>query len=364
MIYNIIIGGYMKRFVLMGVISSIVLASCHGVPYLEEGYGHISFRFAQPLESVMTKADALPDTNAFILLIKSNSGDSLYYGKYCERPKTIEVPSGTYEVSVKSQDFEAPAFETRQYGDNKVIVVSNGENVQISFLCKQLNCGLIITFTDKFKTKFSGGQILLRQTTGELLYAYEETRTAYVKASNADFFFKSADTTQALFSRNFGAGELYSIELDASSSLSHSEFSISIDTTVTRISEKILIGDGFYGEDGSSASKALSVSAAKNKIGETLWVWGYVVGGDMSSSSMSFSGPFAKNTHFAIAFIKDERAKENCFSVGFSKDTIRNVLNLVDNPSNLGKKVFIKGKIDSSYFGVAGIKSISEYQFE
>lgn len=354
----------MKRFVLLGVISSIVLASCQKVPQSAEPDGSITFRIVKPLESTLTKSGSMPDTNAFILTVKGNSGDTLYSGKYGQRPAEISVPSGTYEISLISREFDVPEFESPQYGDHKVIVVSNGERVVVSFLCKQLNSGVKLSFTQKFTDKFSGGQIMIVQEGSKLPYSYTETRIAYIKAANVDFFFAAGDSTQALFSRTFGAGEIHFIELDASTSKSESSFSIVLDTTVVRITEKILIGDGYYGGDGSTAATALTVNAAKSRTGETVWVWGYIVGGDMSTSSMSFTGPFTKNTHFAIAADASETLKANCFSVGYTKEAIRGVLNLVDNPSNLGRKVFVKGKIDSAYFGVSGIKAVSDYQFE
>ncbi len=41
------------------------------------------------------------------------------------------------------------------------------------------------------------------------------------------------------------------------------------------------------------------------------------------------------------------------------KDAIRDALNLVSHPSNLGRKIFVKGDI-ITYYGIPGVKNISE----
>jgi len=350
----------MKRFVLMGVLFSIILASCN-MGAFEERQASLSFSFAVPLKTTVTKAVSLPDTNSFILLVKSNTGETLYNGLYGSRPAEIKVPAGTYEVSVRSIEFEKPAFETPQYGDSKVIVVSNGEKVSVAFLCKQLNSGMRFSFSENFLKKYNSGYLLLEQEAGNLEYLFTEQRTAYLKAGNVSICYKSNTGSMPLFSRTLGAGEIHNIALDASAAESTSEFTIKVDTTVVYINEKVVIGEEFSGADGSSAQKAVSVSQAKNRIGDTLWVWGYIVGGDMSSSSVTFVGPFTKDSHIAIAENASEKSRDACFSVELSKTAVKSALNLVSNPSNLGRKVFLKGVVVESYFGLNGLKKVSEY---
>lgn len=354
----------MKRFVLMGVISSILLASCNGVQEFPDGEGLLLFSFAQPLKSVVTKSAALPDTNAFILQIVSNSGDTLYNGSYSRRPKEMKVQSGTYDISVISNHFDYPQFEMPQYGDKKLVVVSNGEKVVVSFLCKQINSGIKISFSDNFRTKFGESTLLLRQECGELDYPYSENRAAYFKSGNVEFAMKSSDSISSLFNRVLSQGELHSLTLDASSNQSDSEITIKLDTTVTRISERIIVGDDFSGDNGLSWDKAMSLTAARSRVGDTLWVWGYVVGGDISKGKVSFSSPFESSAHIAIATSPTESVSENCFSVQLSKTAIKQALNLVDNPGLLRKKIFVLGKVDSAYLGLAGVRYVSDYKIE
>ena len=47
-------------------------------------------------------------------------------------------------------------------------------------------------------------------------------------------------------------------------------------------------------------------------------------------------------------------------SVELSKAAVRSALNLVDNPQNLGRKVFLKGLV-TQYYGLAGLKNVSDF---
>ena len=55
--------------------------------------------------------------------------------------------------------------------------------------------------------------------------------------------------------------------------------------------------------------------------------------------------------------------KEACISVQLPSGKIRDALNLVDHEDYLGKKIYLKGDIVASYYGIVGIQSISEYSF-
>ena len=57
------------------------------------------------------------------------------------------------------------------------------------------------------------------------------------------------------------------------------------------------------------------------------------------------------------------REKDDCISVQLNSGKIRDALNLVDNPSLLGKKIYLKGDIVEAYYGIPGVQAISEYSF-
>ena len=142
--------------------------------------------------------------------------------------------------------------------------------------------------------------------------------------------------------------------------------SIAVDTVRTWMEEEYEIGAG-GGDSGVSSGKAYSVAQAKEHAGEKgVWVCGFIVGGDLSSSKngIKFEGPFESYTNIAIAARSSVTEKSSCMSVQLSKGEIRNALNLVDNPGLLGRKVYLKGDIESAYYGIPGLKNITDYSFE
>ena len=44
--------------------------------------------------------------------------------------------------------------------------------------------------------------------------------------------------------------------------------------------------------------------------------------------------------------------------------SIRDELNLVDHPELLGRKVSLKGDIVEAYYGIPGIKNITDYELQ
>ena len=350
-----------KRFVLTVAVASVTLASCHRAD-VEQPESLINLSFAEPLQTVLTRAGSAMDTDSFILSVRDIDGEAVYEGPYGQRPAELKVKAGTYEISAVSRAFDAPAFEMPQYGDSQIVVASNGEDVEVALLCKMLNSGISVTLTEAFKAKYPAGKLVLRQDEGDLDYAYDETRCGYFKAGNVSFHYSKEGIEKALFNRTAGAGERHELTLNASSEESSSGFTIIVDTAAFRIVETITLGEDFSGADGSSAQKALSVTAAKEHSGDTCWVWGYIVGGDLTSSSVKFAGPFEKSSNIALAASPTECSKANCFSVELSKAAVKSGLNLVDNPDNLGRKVFLKGVV-STYFGLTGLKNVSEYTF-
>jgi hypothetical protein len=136
--------------------------------------------------------------------------------------------------------------------------------------------------------------------------------------------------------------------------------SVAMDTSRVWLSESLVIG----GKDsGVDPEEALSVADARSSAGaEDVWVTGYVVGGDLTSASASFTSPFESRTNILIGPRSSTTDKKVCLSVQLPAGEVRDALNLVDNPLLLGKRINIKGDIVSAYFGIPGIKNITEYK--
>lgn len=101
---------------------------------------------------------------------------------------------------------------------------------------------------------------------------------------------------------------------------------------------------------------------------KNVWVKAYIVGyadGAMSADKVKFSteGETVSATNFVISDVQNESNYLMCTPVELPKGAVRTALNLKDNPSNLGKEVWLKGNI-IKYFSQAGLKGVSEYTFD
>lgn len=129
-------------------------------------------------------------------------------------------------------------------------------------------------------------------------------------------------------------------------------------------------GDG----DGSkekpfTVDQVYAMYAANNGIDMTdQWVEGYIVGSMNNSSSTNLSNVNMPGTdHVATNMVIAKEAGATnyteCLAVQLPTGAIRTALNVKDNPSNIGKKVLLKGQI-VKYCGAQGLKAVSEYVLE
>ena len=140
--------------------------------------------------------------------------------------------------------------------------------------------------------------------------------------------------------------------------------SVSVDTTRNWMTGSYVIG-GKNDDGGSGVRDALTVSEALESIGDQdVWVSGYIVGGDLSSASASFEKPFSSRTNLLLGPRSSTVDKDACLSVQLPSGELRDELNLVDNPGLLGRKICLKGDIVEAYYGIPGIKNISEYELQ
>jgi hypothetical protein len=92
---------------------------------------------------------------------------------------------------------------------------------------------------------------------------------------------------------------------------------------------------------------------------ETVWVKGVIVGSAKSATELNTED---KASNIAIA--KDEDSSSEFIPVELkSESDARTQLNVVDNPNNFGKTVWLYGKIQK-YFGVAGVKNLEAFKLE
>jgi len=121
--------------------------------------------------------------------------------------------------------------------------------------------------------------------------------------------------------------------------------------------------------DGGTKENPFTVSAAiaLNNPGTESWVEGYIVGcvdGPDIAAGSRFEAVEKVYSNILIADSPSEKDYTKCMPVQLvSKTDIRAALNLGDNPSNLGKKLKISGKLEA-YFKAPGLKAPTDYVLE
>ncbi len=378
-----------KRLVRKGL--PLVLLSMTGCDFnlsRDEGEGTLTFHFPQnvdlptvPLVSLLpeeerktasvaeSSVEVQLDTNDFIISVTNSSGASLYYGTFGAAPEKIITSAGTYTITAKSCDFYTPVFSSPQFGDTKVALVSAGKECSVTLDCVQLNSGVRLQIDPEFLTEYPNGVLFLKSSEGKLMYGYSEKRIAYFRPGKVSLVLSDSGTETTLATYTLEARQILDLKLEISASSSarvESGIHIQVDTSRVWVGDKLVIGEsgGGSSDKGSEKSDALSIGQAQEMAGATeVWVYGYIVGGDLSSSKCSFTPPFSSRTNIVLAAKSSCTDKENCLSVQLSTGKIRNALNLVDNPGLLGKKIYLKGDIVEAYYGIPGLQSVTEYEF-
>lgn len=361
------------RAVVTGVSLAVPAASCADLllgdsPDDEADKGSLSWHFTYSPSLPTRSGEEIPDTNAFLLTVKDASGKVLYDGTYGASPTSLLVSPGSYSVSARSCAFSTPAFSKPQYGDEQVVVVKKGEMTHAALVCRQLNAGIRLKVASNFLTSYPAATLHLKSKAGSLGYGYSEKRYAYFQPGPVSLMLSENGSDKTLYTRNMEAQEMLVLSVSAPSSGGNTGgwFSIAVDTLRNWSHDSFVIGSGggSGGSSGSDPSNALSVTEARDEIGaEDVWVYGYIVGGDLSSSGtkMNTTAPFSSDTHLAIAVRSSVTDKAACMSVELKKGDIRTALNLKTHPENLGRQVFLRGDIVDAYYGIPGIKSITDF---
>ena len=315
----------------------------------------------------LTKASAeIPDTNDFILTITDAKGKTLYEGSYGDSPEHLQVDPGSYTLNIVSVPFTSPAFARPQYGDEQVVVVRSGQSVQVKLACRLLNAGIRLKVAPDFLTSFPDGVLYVKGGTTRLMYSYKETRIAYFKPGEVSVILYNEGKDETLFTRTLEEREILTVSISApGNAQGSSSIQVALDTTKTWISEQFVIGgnDGGNGNGGGEETDAYSVADAAAHAGEEgVWVYGYIVGGDLTASGKTVKTKnLEKRTHLAIATRSSITDKASCVAVELPSGKVRDALNLVDHPDLIGQRVYVKGNLVESYFGTTGLKGTGDY---
>lgn len=313
----------------------------------QEDSGRISLSLTG---AIFTKA-TVPDSSLFYLEIKSSGGEKVYSGRYGDAPQTFKVSPGSYSVAVWSAVQEKPQFENPVYGDSQVVQVATGETVNVALECTLQNCGVKLLIDSSFLTAVPDGALVLKNSEGSLAYAYREQRTAYFRPGEVSLVLTRGAQDKVLATKTLAARDMLRLKVLANQT-SSSGISVQTDTTANWIDDTYVIG-------GDTQTTVYDVYTARDMVGQKdVWVYGYIVGCISPFGSSSYSA-----TNLAIAGRTSVSDKASCMSVELKKGALRDALNLVDHPENLGRKVFVKGDI-VTYYSVPGVKNITDWSLD
>ncbi len=339
--------------------------------------------------SANTYSRDVPDTNLFILSIKKIAGDLVYKGLYSERPNELKLNTGSYDFEIYSREFAGPEFDAPRYYDSGTVVITAGKTTSVSFLCRQSNGAMRLGFTSAFKTRFSGYVVEIEDSKGSALYSYTESRFLYLNPGDVFIRLKlnnsssgsnsggsGAEDSFLVTRKSIAAMEMVTVNLhssvsggdsggDPGSENPHGDSKvftgILMDTSSVWSSQDIVVGER---RDGSTKDLALTVDEIAGFVGaKGVWVSGYLVG-YLTTGSLISLAPFETETNIAIAAISGEKNRDLCAGIALTAGAVRSALNLKDNPQNIGKKIYVKGTIAESYFGLKGVNSVTEFIIE
>lgn len=309
----------------------------------------------------------IPESEKFILTVTASDGKVIWTGLFGDSPETIITAPGTYTVSAVSCEFNAPLYEKPQYGDTKVVNVISGQTASVLLECTQLNCGLILDPDATFRSTYPDASLVMKGAGGSLMWNYGETRTAYFAPGTVSVSLTVKGAETMLLTRNLSAQQMLRLRLSASEQQTGDQptapgIGIQLDTTRQWLSESYTVGGN---NPGCSPDNAYTVTQAREHTGENgVWVQGYIVGVATGTGSFSFTSPFTKNTNIVVGLRSATTDEEYCLTVELPKGNIRDALNLVDNPSRLGRKVLILGNLVEAYYGIPGLKSPEEFSLQ
>ena len=358
----------MKRILKVLCLLLPALAACEMLGESPQKKGELRVAFGDLPSAETRAAMEMPDTNDFLLYVTDSKGEIIYEGSYIEAPESVIVKEGSYTVKALSRAFNKPEFSAPQYGDEQVVIVNAEETVSVKLICSQLNSGVRLKISPDFLTSYPDASLVLKSEEGSLLYSYSEKRIAYFMPGNISLVMSQGGVDNSLLTRWLGPGEILSLGVgvsqkqDPETGLKRDDISISIDTSRVWIEDSFIIG----GDDGGdTAANAISIAQARTFAGQkNVWVRGYIVGADLTNTSGSFTAPFTSNSNLILGPKPTTTNRASCLAVQLPTGKVRDNLNLVDNPQVLGKQVCLKGDIVDSYFGLVGVKNVSDFVLE
>jgi len=357
-------GKMLKCLAVLPLVAGLVACDDFGKYPPEGSMGELQWVIDR--NSIAKASGDIPDTNDFILTVTDSKGVVLYDGAYGDSPLKISVPAGSYTIKIVSEVFTTPAFDRPVYGDEQVVLVNAGESATVVLNCALVNCGIRLRIASDFLTNYPNGVLFVKQEPARLMYGYREKRIAYFMPGEIAVVLNNEDKDVTLFVRKLEARQILTVNISAPCAPGDGVSTISavVDTSKTWLSDSWIIGGDNSGSGGGMIPDACSVADAQKMTGQKdVWVYGYIVGGDLTTSATGEvkTVGIIKPTHLAMADRSSVTDKTYCLAVELPAGKIRDALNLVDHPDLIGTRVYVKGEIVEKYFGTSGMKGTSDY---
>ena len=355
----------MKKIFAAVLVSAVLFFgfSCKKTGNEDTASGTLMFRFEGNPKELSKISKELPDTNEFLITVSDESGGTVFDGVYRELPETMDVPPGSYRIFVRSEDFSGLKFSAPQYGDEQCVVLPPAGAMSVVLGCRQINSGIRLDISPDFLTEYPDGVLFVKAGGSRLMYSYSETRIAYFSPGAVSLVLYDDGEETVLLTRTLVSQEILTLKVSVAgggSEASSRGITISLDTSRVWTNESYVIGSGDSG--GVSVDAAMTVSEAMDNIGmDDVWVSGFIVGGDLTSANASFDPPFKSASNLLLGPRSSVSSRESCIAVQLPSGDVRDALNLSSNPEMLGRLVCLKGDIESSYYGLVGLKNVSDF---
>lgn len=357
----------MKFFRIVAILQlSLFFSACSMLDDGNRGMGQLRVAFNDAGTALTRASETMPDTSDFLLTITDASGKVVYNGAFGACPESLDVSAGSYVVKALSTEFSKPAFSSPQYGDEVCVVVPSGGVADVKLTCSLMNAGVQLNVDKSFLSCCPDGSLFLTSSQGKLLYSYTEKRIAYFQPGKVSLMLSQGGKDEVLLTRNLQTCQILVLGVSVAQNSSSSAFqgiggvTVAVDTSKIWTDDSYVIGGGI--DKGSSVEDAMTVSSAlSNGPQENVWVSGYIVGGDLTSAAASFEAPFKSRTNILLGPKSSTKDRNACIAVQLPSGSVRDALNLVDNPNMLGRKVCLKGDIVEAYYGLVGLKSVDDF---
>ncbi len=359
--------------ILMQACVALTMTACQEISGTEGGQGSLHLRFSDASLPALRSLSEQVDTNSFLLQIKDVQGRKVYDGTYGQAPESFSLPEGAYLVRAASCDFMKPAFSVPEYGDEQCVAVSAGKTLDVTLECTQLNAGVLLHVDRSFLSAYPSGALVLQSDEGSLLYGYREKRIAYFHPGTVRLVLTEDGKDKVLMTRELKPRSVLEVNVTAGSSgVPGGGIRMVVDTSRVWTTENHVIGSGGGREpgednagDGSSPLTAFTVAdAIRHPDRENVWVRGYIVAGDLTSTNASYYPPFKSKANLLLAPRAGKCSREVCLAVSLPSGAVREGLNLVDHPENIGKPVYVQGDLVPSYFKLTGLKNCRTYKLQ